>query len=123
MPVQTRADNLPLCTIGFSRSGQPNDQRIGAGKGVMALDDGDTGAGRQPTTALPQAGGMLLKLPQVCRSQRQAQTPIADESNIVAAEDDRSEGNVVVAAFVRELDLDRLIPAQLMNDDLLAVFI
>src|SRR6266699_574151 len=91
----------------------------------MALDYGDTGAGRQPTAVFPQvsASGMLLKLLQVRRSQRQAQAPIAYESNIIAAEDNRPEGNVVVAAFVRQLDLDQQILVRLINDGLTAAFI
>src|SRR5947209_7262466 len=124
MPVETRANNIFLLrAIGFSRSGQLGSQRIGTGKRVMALDDGDTGAGRQPTTVFPQTGGLLLKLPQICYSQRQAKTPIAYESNIIAAEDNGPEGNVVAALSARQLDLDRHIPAQPMNNDLIAIFI
>src|SRR5579875_313442 len=133
MPVQARADTNRLCAKGcsrnqlcaivFSRSGQVDGQRIGTGKGVMVLDDGDTGTGRQPTIVFAQASGTLLKLLQVFRGQRQAKTPITDESNIIAAEHDRPEGNEVVAVFVRQLDPNRQMLAQAMNDDLPAVFI
>src|SRR2546421_17587 len=125
MPVETRVCNVPLSTRGFSLPSQIGRQSIGTGKGVMALDDGDTSTGCQPLALFPQActSGMLLEFSQVGCSQRQAQTPIAYESNVIAAEDDRPEGNVIASLSVRPLDLDRHIPTQPMNNDLIAIFI
>src|SRR5579884_2029033 len=95
----------------------------------MALDDSDTRAGCQFIVVFPQPGCLLLKLPQVHRRQRQAQTPIAYKGNIVATKDDRPEWDIIASVFAFcQLDLDRqilvwLILVWLINDPFAAIFI
>src|SRR5579884_88708 len=123
MPVETGASNLLLCAIGFGRF----TQLIGAGKGIMALDDGNTGAGRQTTAIFSQlcGSGTFLKLPQIHRRQRQAQASIANKGDIITTEDDGPERKIVVVVLpiLYQIDLDQQFLVWLVNDGRTASFI
>src|SRR5579883_1394472 len=92
----------------------------------MALDDSDTGTGCQAAVIFSQVGegGLALKLSQVFDSQRQAKATVADERHIIAAKDDRPEGNVVLPVFaLRQFNLDQHLLVRFVDDTLPAALL